>query len=276
MIRASFNRAFRSPSVVNNSLLIRRIFPLDLRALGLAQPFPLVTELRGNDDLKEESVSAFELSYAGRFGRTRVGVAAYVNNLYDNIRFVTEPPSREPYTSDNPPPGWPFPPVVLDILAGSSIFLPRFGAGYEQLGSVRNKGLEVSVERGFGESVSAFANASWQADPKPFGPKSYPAEEIVAPPRGRYNAGVSLGHGRWFGSLSVNNSDRAFWADVLTPEFWGWTDAYTMLNGTVGVRWSPRVTLTFKGTNLANTAIQQHVFGDILKRTVVFELRSMF
>ena len=34
-----------------------------------------------------------------------------------------------------------------------------------------------------------------------------------------------------------------------------------------------RISLSLKGTNLANEKIQQHVFGDIFGRSVVFELR---
>jgi hypothetical protein len=37
-----------------------------------------------------------------------------------------------------------------------------------------------------------------------------------------------------------------------------------------------RVTTSVKGTNLANQQIQQHVFGDIIKRAVVGELRVNF
>src|SRR5262249_12808839 len=121
-LRLSFNRAFRSPSVINNSLFIKRLYPVDLSLLGLPQPFPLVTELRGNPNLKEESLSAFEASYAGTFGGPRVSAAASLNTLYAPIPFTTEPFSREPYTSSNPPPNWPFPPAVLDVLAASGVF----------------------------------------------------------------------------------------------------------------------------------------------------------
>jgi hypothetical protein len=34
-----------------------------------------------------------------------------------------------------------------------------------------------------------------------------------------------------------------------------------------------KLTLSLKGINLANEKIQQHIFGDILKRSVVAELR---
>jgi hypothetical protein len=47
-----------------------------------------------------------------------------------------------------------------------------------------------------------------------------------------------------------------------------------MVNGSAGAKWMKgRVTTMIKVTNLFNQDIQQHVFGDILKRSVVFEVR---
>ncbi len=49
------------------------------------------------------------------------------------------------------------------------------------------------------------------------------------------------------------------------------------MNGGVGVRWANnKVTTSVKVINLANQDVQQHVFGDILKRQVVGELRVQF
>ena len=80
-----------------------------------------------------------------------------------------------------------------------------------------------------------------------------------------------------FRAASVNYSDKAFWSDVLSSPFHGFTDAYTMLNGSFGVKWSGgRITTLVKGTNLTNEDIQQHVFGDILKRSIVAEVRFAY
>ena len=35
----------------------------------------------------------------------------------------------------------------------------------------------------------------------------------------------------------MNYSDKAFWSDVLTSPYHGFTDAYTMVNGSFGVKW---------------------------------------
>ena len=73
---------------------------------------------------------------------------------------------------------------------------------------------------------------------------------------------------------SVNYSDEAFWSDVLTSPYHGFTDAYAMVNGSFGVKWAGgKVTTLVRATNLFNEEIQQHVFGDILKASVVGEVR---
>jgi hypothetical protein len=47
-----------------------------------------------------------------------------------------------------------------------------------------------------------------------------------------------------------------------------------MLNAALGVKLANgKVIVSLKGTNLANEKIQQHIFGDILRRSLVAELR---
>ena len=75
----------------------------------------------------------------------------------------------------------------------------------------------------------------------------------------------------------MSYSGDAFWQDVLDARYHGTTDAYTMINGGFGVKWiNDRITTSIKGTNLGNQKIQQHVFGDIVKRQIVGELRVNF
>ena len=57
----------------------------------------------------------------------------------------------------------------------------------------------------------------------------------------------------------------------------GRTDAYTLVNGGFGVRWAgERVVTSIKFTNLANQEVMQHIFGDVIKRQVVGEVRLTF
>jgi outer membrane receptor for ferrienterochelin and colicin len=53
--------------------------------------------------------------------------------------------------------------------------------------------------------------------------------------------------------------------------------AYTMVNASGGVRWGGGKYITMlKVANLANTPVQNHVLGDILKRQITGEIRMRF
>jgi outer membrane receptor protein involved in Fe transport len=297
-LRVSFNRAFRSPSTINNYLDIALVAPVNLQGLApllppplrplVATPFPLVVRAVGSElpigttpqvPLKEESLTAYEFAYTGVVrDRTTVGIAFYINDQDDSINFVTLPPSLDPYTAANPPPGWVLPPVILTAMAQLGIFLPRTGFTYLNLGPVRQKGVELSVDHRFSSAVSGFANYSWQGDPDVLDdPNPYPLTELALPPTHRFNIGGSYVGRRFLGSLSVSYTDDAFWSDVLTPAYHGFTDAFTLVNGSFGIRWlNGKMTTTIKSINLFDQTIQQHVFGDLMRRSVTGEVRFDF
>jgi outer membrane receptor protein involved in Fe transport len=197
-VRASFNRAFRSPSVINNYLNTQIVALTDLSPLGIAQPFPLVVNAVGSKlpingtaqpELTEESLTAYEVAYTASIARTTATAAFYVNDLDDNINFVQLPNNLDPYTAQNPPPGWPLPPGVLTLLAARGIFLPRTAFTYLNLGPVREKGLELSLDQRFARGVSAFVNYSWQAKPTVLDSATpFPVEELALPPTNRCGA----------------------------------------------------------------------------------------
>ena len=71
--------------------------------------------------------------------------------------------------------------------------------------------------------------------------------------------------------------DEAFFQDVLDARFAGPTEAYTQVNGAFGVKFlRDKLTTSIKVINLLNDDIQSHVFGDIIKRQVVGEVRVTF
>jgi outer membrane receptor protein involved in Fe transport len=294
-LRFSFNRAFQSPSVINNYLDANVVSLQDLRGLApllpaplrplVAAPFPLVVRAVGSElsiggrpqpKLTEESVNAYEIAYTGTFmKKTTVGASFYLNDLNHSINFVPLPTSLDPYTASNPPPGWQLPAQILAAMGQLGIFLPHTAFAYENLGPLRQKGVELSIDHRVQSSVSVFANYSWQGKPQIIADTNpYPTTELSFPPTNRFNVGFNLDYGRALGNLSVNYSDKAFWTDVLTSPFHGYTDSYTMVNGSIGARWfREKLTTSVKVTNLFNQDIQQHVFGDILKRMVVFEVK---
>ena len=132
-------------------------------------------------------------------------------------------------------------------------------------------GVDAKVNR----YLNAFANYSYQWDPEALNLST--VLELNLPPNNRFNAGFNFSYSRFLGNLSVNYTDQAFWQDVLDARFHGTTDAYTLINGGFGVRWAgERLVTSIKVTNLANKEIMQHVFGDVIKRQIVGELRFGF
>ncbi len=312
-IRASYNRAFVSPSFINNYLNqnISNTDPvIGLRPIGAAvpplaplipPPFLLTINAYGNPDLKEQVTDGFELAYTGSIGgNTTVGLAAYMTETTDNINFVTLIPVGTPgyplptfYSPANPARGITLtqPPqnvVVSPILMGAlgqippqlggPILLPLKAATYLNLGPIRNQGIEASVDHRFDKAWSAFVNYSWQDTPEILDADEdqipYPAREVGIPSEHRLNVGIGYTGERFFGNVGVNYASEALWVDVLGSTYHGYTDAYTMLNATLGVKLADgKVMFSLKGMNLTNETIQQHVYGDIMKRSVMAELR---
>jgi outer membrane receptor protein involved in Fe transport len=175
------------------------------------------------------------------------------------------------------------PPQIMGILPLvpppiGPIFLPKDVATYLNLGPLRNEGLEASIEHSFSNEVSAFANYSYQKTPKVLDPDSdqirYPTAEVGIPAKNRFNLGVNFNTKKFLGSASVNYSDKAFWVDVLDNPNWGYTDSYTMVNASLGMKFNEgKVIASLKGTNLTNSTIQQHVYGDVMKLSVAAEVR---
>lgn len=272
--RVSYNRAYRSPSVINNHLNLIIAEPIDIRplaaAIGLppgAVPFPysLPINITGNTELDEQSLDAFEVGYSGSFGPTVISAAYYYNWVKNEILFTEDLTGR--YTAANPPANWPLPAVLINFVPGAT--LPgRFT--YLNFGKSTQQGIELGVNTRLDERFDVFVNYSWQGEPEP---EDFDLSELNIPAAHRFNAGVAYTEGRILANLSVSFSDEAFWQDVLNAPYSGTTEAYTLINGGFGYRWNDRFTTSIKAINLANDEVQQHVFGDILKRQIIGELR---
>lgn len=52
--------------------------------------------------------------------------------------------------------------------------------------------------------------------------------------------------------------------------------AFTLVNGSFGVKWNNGAITTSIKSNILNKTVQQHVFGDLLRRSVTGELRFDF
>lgn len=264
-LRVSFNRAFRSPSLVNNSLDIAIVTPVVLPGVGL-YAFP--TAAVGDPELNQETLTAYEVGYSGIVKkRALVTAAVYWNHTDDAIRFTPV----AAYSSANPPPGWPLPPAFVPPGALPSRYT------YVNLGTVKDKGIEAGIDVVLNRVVSIFTNYSYQWKPVVDFPAPFSVGDINWPAENRFNIGMNANYGRYLGTVSVSYVGEAYWQDVLDARFAGTTASYALVNGSFGVKWAgDRVVTSVKGINLANEQVMQHIFGDVFKRQVVGEVRLTF
>jgi iron complex outermembrane receptor protein len=273
--RVSYNKAYRSPSVINNFIDLIISQPINLSLINPAFPrqYLLPVAIAGNQDLEVQSLDAFEIGYSGVVanGRAILSAAYYMNWLKNDILF-TQPPGAV-YTATNPPSNWPLPPIVIAGLAQANIFLPSQFT-YLNFGKSTSQGLELGVNAYLNNYASVFANYSYQTDPDP---KDFPLSELNLPPNNRFNIGASFTYDKFLGNLSVTYTDEAFWQDVLNDPYHGTTKPYTLVNAGIGFRWlDDKVTTSLKFVNLVNSSVQQHVFGDITKLQMVGEIKVFF
>ena len=273
-MRVSYNKAFRSPSLINNFLETTIINQFNLGAInpaltGVAYNFPV--RAIGNEDLTEESTQSFEVAYTGVISnRATVSAAVYFTKNRDEIFFT----QTGRYRAAAPPPGWPLPPVVLEVLPppcatavvhhrrpAVGVQLPQSRHGEEQgLRARRRRRGQPGAQRLRQLFVSGRARAGLRAV------GDQPAADQPLQRR------LQLQPGPLLGNLSVSYVDDAFLQDVLDARFAGPTEAYTQVNGAFGVKFlRDKLTATIKVINLLDEDIQSHVFGDILKRQVIGE-----
>ncbi len=278
-VRLSYNKAFRSPSLINNFLDTTIVNQLNLGAInpalnGVNYNFPV--RAVGNEALTEESTQSFEVGYTAVINsRATLSAAVYRTTNHDEIFFT----QTGRYRAAAPPPGWPLPAVVLEVLPPPCATAVCTGGGlpsefsYRNLGTVKNMGFELGLDGAVTQALNVFANYSYQDQPDP----DFALSEVNLPPTNRFNLGFSFSQGLFVGNASVSYVDDAFFQDVLDARFAGPTEAYTQVNGAFGVKFlRDKVTATIKVINLLDEDIQSHVFGDIMKRQVLGELRFQF
>jgi outer membrane receptor protein involved in Fe transport len=275
--RVSFNRAFRAPSFINNHIDTTVLNEVNLSALSPALArfiFPI--RAAGNPNLTQETMTAYEVGYTGVIrGRATVTAAFYYNVTDDGIYFT---PNRF-FSPAAPPPGWPLPPAVLGVLAGLNppVRLPS-AFTYLNFGRITDKGVELGIDVAAARYVNVFTNYSYQAKPVAEDlPPGTTIDDVNWPAKNRFNAGFDVTYRRFLGNMTMSYTDEAYWQDVLDARFAGTTEPYTLVNAGLGVRWAgERVVTSIKVTNLANQEVMQHIFGDVLKRQVVGEVRFTF
>jgi iron complex outermembrane receptor protein len=262
--RFSFNRAFRAPSLINNyiDVIIINQVVLPVPPSGLVFNFP--SAARGNPDLTEERQTAYEVGYVGTIDRATISLAVYRNELKDATDFFT----LVYYSAANPPPGWPLPPQFVPPNTFPAVF------SYRNIGKIIDKGFEASLDYSVSNEWSFYANYSYQANPDVTG---IPEGEINQSPHNRFNLGLAYNGPVFYANGNLNYQAEAFWTDVLDSRFWGPTDSFTQVNAAAGVKLAgDHAVVSVIASNLFDERVQQHVFGDIISRKVVAELRFHF
>ncbi|MEI6667041.1 MAG: TonB-dependent receptor [Acidobacteriota bacterium] len=273
--RVSYNQAYRAPSLVNNFLDTAILQQVNLGALSPAfagRIFTFPMPAQGNTNLVQTSLRAYEIGYTGTFAsRVQLSFAWYYNDTRNDMYFTPV----AAYSSTNMPPGWPLPPYVLDQMAAAGSPLPaRYS--YVNKGKLTQTGVEMGIDAALTKGVNMFANYSMQPDPSPSGP-NFTINDVNLAPHNRFNAGINFSQNRFMGDLSMNYQDKAYWKDILAPLYVGWTKSFTSVNGSFGINWAGgKIRTTVKASNIFNQLMQQHVFGDIIKRQVTGEARISF
>lgn len=295
--RVSYNRAFRAPSMINNGLDVTIGTPLPLAAVnGAVQAatkvpnlfpasavFYVPTRATGNPDLTEEHTDAFEVSYTGKVGKKGLFSAAWYYMKTSNEIFFTV---KSAYTA--PPTGWTSipqwaafgaagPTVATGVWNGvqaSQHFPSEYT--YKNLGEVKNKGLELGFDSEFGP-MSYYLNYSYASQPVPTFPgldATAALAEINIPAKHRFNYGVSTSIWKIFYTVSTSMVGKAYWQDVLDSRYAGYTPKFIASDFMIGTKFNhDKAILQLRINNMANAAIQQHIFGDVMKRSMVLELK---
>lgn len=262
VLRFSFGRAFRAPSMINNFLDVRIFNAVELPGVG---QFIFPSEVFGNQDLDEERLDQFEIGYRGSLkgGKISWDIALYRTETTDRIDFFT----KSVYTAFNPPPRWPLPTFLLPPFG--PVLLP-FEFSYRNIGEFINKGVEVGLRLQPLARNTVTVSYSWQDEPEVTG---IPEDEVNISPSNRFNIGWNGFLGDAYYGATINYQDKAFWTDVLDSRFFGFTDSFTTVDASLGYMFlEGTAEASVRATNLFNEDMLQHVFGDIIGRRVVFEL----
>ena len=275
--RFSFNRAFRAPSMFNNhfDMSISNVLPLGaINAAYGAAIYRVPTTIMGNPDLTEERMDAFEVSYTGTISdRVTLSAAYYYNKISDQIFFT----QTGTWGASPAPPNFP---GLGPTIPGAAVWAGFYAAAptvrfpssftYRNLGTVKSQGLELGVDATLSATTSLYANYAYQKDPDP----DFDIREVNFAPTNQFSTGVNYSGARFFGSASANYTADAFWQDILDARYHGTTDSHLTMNASLGVKWgNGRYQGSVKAINLTDKQHQSHVFGDILRRQVVGELR---
>ena len=277
VIRVSYNRSFLTPSFLDNFFQMKFLLTeLDFNEFIPGLPaFPVIAEARGNQDLVESSLDAYELSYTIYFDSGFAGMSLYRHE--EKNAYTSGIPENGYYSSDHPPPNWPYPPQFFDFLSLQDIHLPSTFTTVNA-GPLSYEGLELFMEIQPHPIWQLLFNYSWQGASRIKRVETpFPSESLSIAPRHVANLEITLDMGRVHAGFTFRHQDKSYQADILDARYHGWLPAFQVINAGMGYRWQKQnLDITFKISNLANKTIQQHIAGDLQKRSFITELHYRF
>ncbi|HLF14369.1 MAG TPA: TonB-dependent receptor [Bacteroidota bacterium] len=236
--RATFNQAFQAPNHSELFLYVMRTATNPYTSLKSYFAY------HGNEALKVEKITGFELGYKGILEKSLfVTVDGYYNILRD---FITD-------LAPGVHPNYPEP----VILPGDSVL--RAIWSYNNAGKVTERGAEVALNYYAGDSWIFDANYAWFD----FSVIEKSSKDILIPnaPKNKVNAGITY---RGTAGLSVNLSVKYVpsfnWAAGI---YQGRIYAYTLVNLAAAYRFTQNISA---GINLTNLLDREHyeIFGGSL------------
>jgi outer membrane receptor protein involved in Fe transport len=261
-VHVAVSRGYRVPTPIENFVDFTAAYPLDAIP-GYLVPYTVV----GNDELHETPNVGIEAGYTGELSR-RHAVQATVYRSTTSGLIQSAPVGF--YSPEQPPPGWPFPAAFVPRLALPSTF------SYINTGTLRNQGVELTMNSRWPRSIWTSLAYTFQATPRLTDVNPAAQIPVNRPPRHQASGVLGWSVAPWRGSIGVNYAARAFWADVFPadPRLTGYSGSYTMVNASAAYR-LPRkpVELVVDATNMFDRKIQQHVYGDVIRRSVVASVR---
>jgi outer membrane receptor for ferrienterochelin and colicins len=260
--RLAVSRGYRVPTPVENFVEFPSAYALDF-APSVLVPLAIV----GNDDLRETRSLGLEAGYTAELlTRHTLQATVYRTTARDLIQSV---PSAF-YSALDAPRGWPFPASIIPPFSLPKTF------SFINTGELRNQGVELALNSGWEHGMWSTASYTFQA--RPVLSDVNPAVRIPVnePPRHQLAGSFGWNVEQWRGALSVVSASRAFWNDVFPADsrLRGYSGAYALVNTSVAYRLPGTVVeLELKATNLLDRKVQQHVFGDVIRRNVVGLMR---
>ncbi len=264
-LRFAYSRAYRSPTLIENYLFVPSAFSLDV---GGAEPLSVPILAVGNEDLEVARSDGMEVGFSGNFARRHTLAATFYHVIVDGeIQFGTS----MFYGPSNPPPGWPLPPALVPegVLPQTSTF--------RNVGRLRSRGLELSLDTDWSRYLWSRLSYTFQDEPELTDAVADFPTSVNLPPTHQASVLIGGSRGPWTGSAGLTFVDRAFWSDALDARFWGFTKSYTLLNVAAAYKVDrARSEIAFTATNLLDRKVQQHAFGDIVRRRAAVEYRVRF